>query len=395
MAIIVRILLYGVLICGTAANSAAGGTEPFEMIRSLQALQDQIVVGNASAFAAQSKLVESISEGFGAAPSEAWSEPRNVRAVVVYLLSGGQPQVVEGLLDHNAIPQEDEKLVRGALAVDEGRENEAREFLSEIDARALPTGLGGYVAFAQSRLLSDEDHQKTIGLLDVARLLAPGTLVEEAALRREIFLADEAGDGDKFIFLSRQYVQRFQKSLYADNFRQHFASAIVHLDLSGGQGMAARLDDLLQELSTEDQRNISLMIARAAILAGKTTTARFAVVRADRLTSEGSVEKTRTKLYAAAASLVSEDYDHGVKRLTEIDRSQLSSSDAALYEAVAAVARQIGSWSDAPSQVVEDAETSASNDDQTSGVVSAVQSDINFAEQSISDVDRLLKEQSP
>ena len=395
MADIAAVFFTASLISGAAAKADSVAPEPFEMVRSLEALQDQIVLGNAAAFAAQPKLIGVIAEGFAAASSEAWRDPKNIRAAVVYLLSGGQPQVIEGLLEHNAIPQEDQKLVKGALAIDEGRENEAKQFLSDIDARSLPAGLGGYVAFAQSRLLAEQDRQKTMELLDVARLLAPGTLVEEAALRREIFLADDMGDGEKFVFLSRQYIQRFQKSLYADNFRQRFASAIVHLDLSQAPGMAARLDDLLQELSTDDQRNISLMIARAAIIEGKTAAVRFAVDRAELLTADGSVEKARTRLYDAAALIVSEDYDKGLERLKEINRSQLPMPDAELYDAVSAVAQQIGKWSDATQQNSEGADPGVPNDDQTSPETSSAASVINLAEQSLADADRLLKEQSP
>jgi chemotaxis protein MotC len=395
MADIVAVFFTASLISSAAAKADSVAPEPFEMVRSLEALQDQIVLGNAAAFAAQPKLIGVIAERFAAASSEAWRDPKNIRAAVVYLLSGGQPRVIEGLLEHNAIPQNDQKLVKGALAIDEGRANDAKQFLSDIDVRSLPAGLGGYVAFAQSRLLAEQDRQKTMELLDVARLLAPGTLVEEAALRREIFLADDMGDGEKFVFLSRQYVQRFQKSLYANNFRQHFASAIIHLDLLQAPGMAARLDGLLQQLSTDDQRNISLMIARAAIIEGKIAAVRFAVDRAELLTADGSVEKARTRLYDAAALIVSEDYDKGLERLKEINRSQLPMPDAKLYDAVSAVAQQIGKWSDATQQNSEGADPGDPSNDQTSSETSSAASVINLAEQSLADADRLLKEQSP
>jgi chemotaxis protein MotC len=378
---------------GAAADSAVSA--PFELVRSLQALQDQIVLGNAAAFAAQGKLVGSIAEEFAAAPLSVWQDPKNIRAAVVYLLSGGQPESIEPLLEHNVVPAEDQKLVKGALAVEEGRESDARKLLSDVDARSLPADLGGYVAFAQSRLLGDQDGQKAMALLDVARLLLPGTLVEEAALRREIFLADATGDGERFVFLARQYIQRFPKSLYAGNFRQNFAAAVAHLDLSDASGMAARLDDLLQELGVDDQRKIALMIARGAVIDGKTATVRFAVERADRLTENGSVEKARTFLYDAAALVVSADFDKGVERLKEVSRSELPARDADLYDAVSAVAQRIGKWSETARQGPDRADQEVGSSDQAASDMRSVASVISAAEQSLAEADRVLKEQSP
>ena len=54
--------------------------------------------------------------------------------------------------------------------------------------------LAGQVAFARSVLETRRDPKAAIARLDWARLLAPGGLVEEAALRREIGLLAEARD---------------------------------------------------------------------------------------------------------------------------------------------------------------------------------------------------------
>ena len=57
-----------------------------------------------------------------------------------------------------------------------------------------------------------------VELLDWARLLSPGGLVEEAALRREIALLAGAKDVARVAMLTRQYVTRFAASLYAADF---------------------------------------------------------------------------------------------------------------------------------------------------------------------------------
>ena len=71
-----------------------------------------------------------------------------------------------------------------------------------------------------------------VDLLDWARLVAPGGLVEEAALRREIALLAEAKDMSRLSVLTRQYVTRFGASLYAADFLRDLASAVARLGLA-------------------------------------------------------------------------------------------------------------------------------------------------------------------
>ena len=64
--------------------------------------------------------------------------------------------------------------------------------------------------------------------------LVPGTLVEEAALRREIFLAGQIDNADRFETLAIQYLRRFRHSIYAGNFREHHEEAVERLEADHG-----------------------------------------------------------------------------------------------------------------------------------------------------------------
>src|SRR5262249_28535186 len=154
--------------------------------RSLQAVQDGIANGNSEAHSGHLALIKQIGEKFLAADPNVWSNPQNGQAVVVFLLSGGAPQIVRTL------PRDrlnvDERLFDGALAYVEGRQDDAKELLKDVNPRAIPLSLSGQIALVQGTLLSSSDPTRAIERLDDARLLLPGTLVEEAALRREILL---------------------------------------------------------------------------------------------------------------------------------------------------------------------------------------------------------------
>ena len=67
-------------------------------MRTLQILQEQIAHGNAAAQAAQPKLMAHIAERFLAADPAVWREPRNARAGVLFVLSGGKPAVMRAVL---------------------------------------------------------------------------------------------------------------------------------------------------------------------------------------------------------------------------------------------------------------------------------------------------------
>ena len=63
--------------------------EPYQLVRSLQSLQDQIARGDLEAHNAQPALLKRLGEKLATADSAVWKDPRNSRAAVTFLLSGG------------------------------------------------------------------------------------------------------------------------------------------------------------------------------------------------------------------------------------------------------------------------------------------------------------------
>ena len=177
---------------------------PVQLVANLQNRQAEIAQGDLAAYAAQPKLLREISEALLPRPSRKSGESRAKRAPrSSIVLSGGQPRVVMHLIDSGALPADEEKMMRGALAYVLSHEAEALKLLGDVDPRSLDPALGGQIAFVQSVLLTTIDRKKAVALLDLARLLMPGGLVEEAALRREVFLiGDNVRDADKFVTLA-------------------------------------------------------------------------------------------------------------------------------------------------------------------------------------------------
>ncbi|MGO4707476.1 chemotaxis protein [Microvirga sp. 2MCAF38] len=324
------------------AQAQFSPSAPLAMVRTLQALQDQIAAGSTSAHLAQRALLSHIDESLIALDAETWQEPRNVRSAVVFVLSGGRPSILQKLRSVGGLAKQDEILVKGALAYVEGREDDAREFLEEVDIHALPPLLAGQVALVQSALIVRRNPAKSVELLDFVRLQLPGTLVEEAALRREIFVVSQMGDTKKFEALSRQYLRRFRHSVYSGNFRQRFATALTRLEFAKDQREFGRLVTMLDELEPDVRRELYLMVARAAIDQGQTKAAILASDRAYELSASDKVSAARASLYRAASVIVSKNgFDAGLAELRKIEKSILPARDTELLESALSMASYI------------------------------------------------------
>jgi chemotaxis protein MotC len=322
---------------------------PVELVRTLQLLQDRIAQGSAQAHQGQRAFL-SLAESrmLGLAP-EVWADPVSVHAAVTFALGGGGPALLRRLLAAGTVPEAERPVVFGSLAYLEGREKEARALLVKIDPLVVPVSLGAQLALAQSALVVRDDPTQSIRLLDLARLLAPGTLVEEGALRREIFVLAQANDLARFETLAVQYLRRFRHSVYAGNFRQRFAAALTRLDFAGDDARFMRLQAMLDEIEVEGRRELYLLVARAALDQGKTATAVFSAERGVTLAEPGSVEAVRARLYRAAALVVVDGrFEESVETLRMTDRTVLEPADRDLLDAALSTAREIRGGLPAP-----------------------------------------------
>jgi chemotaxis protein MotC len=314
---------------------------PYEITRAMEAVQDQVVKGDAEARARLPKLVSQIADRLLTADPALWRDSRNARAAIIYTLSGGQPRVVRKILETASPPEAEATMMAGVLAYVEGRQAKAKQMLMPIDALTVAPALGGYIAFTQSALIAGEDPGRAARLLDEARVLAPGTLIEEAALRRSMFLADEMQDLDRFIASSSQYIRRYRRSLYADNFRDRFANSAVHFGLVVAPAQREKLASLLSELESPDQLGLYLLMAQAGILKGKIEPAAFAAGQAMRLSRETGLEADRARLYELTTKILAREQEAGLSELATIDSSRLARRDVELKDIVAKMAAQI------------------------------------------------------
>jgi chemotaxis protein MotC len=331
-------------------------TQPYEMARSLQLLQDGIAHGNRAMLAAQQKLLDFMSDKFLAADPAVWKDRRNFYALIVHTLSGGDPKVLRSMIDRGFVAKEDEPLARGSLAYAEGRNKEAATLLMPIDVRTLPPSVTGYLALTQAALTLEQDPKQAQRLLSLARLMMPGTLIEEGALRRQITSVAKDGDIESFEHLARNELTRFTFSVYGSAFRNQLAEAVVDLDYGGRLGRLDRLEEMLHTIEPSIKEQLYLTIARRALVRGKITIAQFAAGNALRAVEGEETENVQAQLYAATAALVTDDFESARETLKSIDPKQLGDDDKKLLDNALALAgkmREVPKPADQPDALRE------------------------------------------
>ncbi len=313
--------------------------EPYQMVRSLQVLQDRIANGDHAALPLQQKLLGVIDQGLAGSGAEDFADPKNLRALLVYGLSGGNPRTLDTLLPTLPLEGFQAELGRAIADYASGDFARARATMSKVDPMAVDPELGAPLALVAATVLSADEPEKAVHLLDDARLLSPGTLIEEAALRRTVGIAAALKDAPRFIRASEQYVRRFLHSPYASQFANSFVAGIVAL--AGTLDLSA-VEEVTAQMTNEQSRVIYLRLARSAAIEGHDPLLDFASRKAREFADLGD-DKTdpRAILYANMASVTSDNVEDVLDALDGIDRSRLSVRDRELLDAAKAVARAV------------------------------------------------------
>jgi chemotaxis protein MotC len=302
-------------------------------------MQDRIARGDTAAYLSYRTSLSELSEQFGQAPDEAWQDPRNVRAAVALVLSGGDPHVLQRLADQLA--GQDPTLVRAALAYGQNRNAEAMELLAGVDARTLDPSIAGHVALVQAELAAKKDREKSLALLGDARLLAPGTMIEEAALRREVALAVEQSNADRFETSTLRYLRRFENSVHMGNFRRQLAIDVATRGIADDPARRSRLEVTLEVLAVGQRQDIYLSIVWEGLKGGRVDIVRWAAKNAARIASEDSAQHLRSRLCEAAALIVTDEFEKGLSALEGIPADRLNEEEAALLAAALRIAKQV------------------------------------------------------
>lgn len=330
--------------------------QPYMLIRSLRAVQDEIAAGSVAAHERQREVMRTLSAQMTTLPVAVWDDVRNVRAAIFFVLSGGNPSVLKAVMTRPRTPYVERRALRGALAYGEGRTLDALGMLQKLEARKLDPLLSGIVALIQGTLITKKDPKKAIQFLDEARLLSPGTLIEEAALRQQILLLAREGELERFDLLAAQYSRRFPNSLFARSFRRQFFAGVARQNFKRSSEWISRTETELMKVPPAERVGLYLAIAEEATKGGNVDIARFAAGKARELSHADSRSLERAKLFEGAALAVTGAFEQGVALLNEVDPAKVSAADIEIRDAALAVAGAVGRWPQEPEALEKEAE---------------------------------------
>jgi chemotaxis protein MotC len=338
-AALIALLVAGVP--GRAVASEAPALAPYQLVRCLQLLQDRIASGDQASLPLQRRLLEMTDERMRTAEVDTFKDAKNFRALLIYAMSGGNPLTIEQVVSRLELEEADQKLAQGVIDYLRGKPKGTAEALASIDPLTQISELGAFLALVKGSVSIADQPEQAMKLFDQARLLSPGTLVEEAALRRSVALASRLDDGARFMRNSTQYVRNYLRSPYASQFADAFVAGVVTLHKSINLDTLA---DITAMMEAEQEKVVYLRIARRAAIDGLTELSAFASAKADkgRDGAPGPVDP-RAQLYSGLSSVTSGTAVDMLGKLGGIDRDKLSKGDRALLDAVEAVASELTS----------------------------------------------------
>ena len=342
------------LYCLSATCAVAdeeSGRDFITMTRVLFAAQDATAYGDTKGIEGQRRAVSALTNSTLPELSEFASDPAIVYAFAAYVLSGGRPADAEAYARSLELDDRSRQLLQGAAAYMRGNLDDARTGLASVDPLALPPAYGGRVALTKA-MLADAQSVDRERHLSVAMALMPGTLIEEAALRRSALSFAERGDAKQFWRRTERYIRRFPKSIYAADFLSGVTDRIIELYVSGRSARLDELDRLYATLPVNRRRQLYLQLARGATAANVPELAQLAGRHLFRLAVDGSVEQALGTLYTWAYAVTDHDFEPASERLYAIDRHHLGAMDRAILDAALEMIRLIRAPAGSPASII-------------------------------------------
>lgn len=351
------ILLLPLLVVTMAGGSLAEAPQPAPtpvivptlLMREVRLLEDGMARGDANAFQRRAELMRAAAAPLRGMPVEVWSEPRNWRALLAYVLGGGEARVVKDIAAKGALKEVDQTLVKGVIALAGSEDGEIMKSLALVKTDELDISLAAPLVLALAPRLPAEDWRKAAAMLEDVVLRAPGTLMEESALRRLTLLYLAHGETRQATAAFARRVRRFPQSVFADQARKAFATDIAAStdDMAIWATALAGTGNMVPEAAMK----LYLDIAESGLRKGKLELARNAAAEADKLSSKPGFDPRahqRALLYRAAAEAPTRRVGEALKAIGGLQRDQLTAHERSLLVVTERVADAIGTGSIGP-----------------------------------------------
>lgn len=312
---------------------------PYLLVRSLQTIQDKVISGDIESLDVQRYLLNEIDRRLRTIDMAVFEDPRNVDAVLIFAMSGGNPETLDILAERDVGGNFDNRVTSILRRYLSGRGSTATTQLKDVVPEYRNTRIGPYLELIGANALMDEQTDVALKFFDWARVEAPGSIVEEAALRRSLAITSQKGDAKRALRYARRYARRFMNSPYASQFAEIFVS----LAIEQKQALPPpEIKAVLSLIERKRQREIYLRLGRRAAINGDKALAEFASREARRLSETGDTgQLALAELYSGLVNVPSDGIEKVLQDLAEIPDTALSPKDRFLREAAQVIGEEV------------------------------------------------------
>ncbi len=338
--LLILLFLMGLQAGGVQAE-AKRIEEPYKLMRMLDRIEDEIIRGDQAAIVKRGEVLNRLAKAFDQLGSEGLSNTRTQIAAIVFVLSGGQPIILRNIL---AQVEEDSDLgpvMRAIVFSFSGRVKQALKELDEVKLRSLPGEMAGRVAMFKATLVSRTAPERAINLLDEARLLGRGSIIEQDALRAQSVLLKHTGGYKRFLGVMRRYVTKFAVSAYDPKHNGRLIEILVTFDYKTEKTSLTDLEGVLATFVPRRRKEVRISAAQVALRKGNLWLAQGLASNALKAPKQANFPRTQLKLYLLASDVVLNDTKKAMADLRTIDANQLTLSDRLLLAGSLMIGRHI------------------------------------------------------
>jgi chemotaxis protein MotC len=321
------------------AENSSTSAPPYLLVRSLQTIQDKVIAGDIDSLEVQRYLLNEIDRRLRTIDMAVFDDPRNVDAALIFAMSGGNPETLDILAERDVEGNFDNRVTAILRRYLSGRGSTATSQLKTVVPEYRNTRIGPYLELIGANALMEDQTDTALKFFDWARLEAPGSIVEEAALRRSLAITSQKGDATRALRYARRYARRFMNSPYASQFADIFVSlAMDQKDALPPPEIKA----VLSLIERKRQREIYLRLSRRAAISGDKELAEFSAREARRLSnSEDTGQLALAELYSGLVNVPSDGIEKVLQDLAEIPDKALSPKDRFLRDAARVVGEEV------------------------------------------------------
>lgn len=324
---------------GPALAEETPAAPPYLLVRSLQTIQDKVIAGDIESLEVQRFLLSEIDRRLRTIDMSVFEDPRNVDAALIFAMSGGNPDTLDILAERDIEGNFDNRVTSVLRRYLAGRGATAIKQLKDIVPEYRGTRIGPYLELIGANALMEQESDTALKFFDWARIGAPGTIVEEAALRRSLAITAQKGDAARALPYARRYARRYMNSPYASQ----FADIFVSLAMDHQQALPPpEIKAVLSLIERRRQREIYLRLGRRAAISGNRELAEFASREARRLSQvDDAGQLALADLYVGLVNVPTDGIEKVLTDLSAIPPASLSAKDRFLRDAAQVIGEEV------------------------------------------------------